>query len=649
MSVMFQSQVRSPSPLSSASSPSAELTQHELSNTSSTPPSFLSAPSLASPALPPAPLLQPFAPLGTSPRPCPPSICTHVSPSTLSPLSGLIPSPSLTTAPAAASPQARLLLAYSKVALATLILRIPPVYVMSRDDYSPQSAANPQQAIPLKVRIMGSVQPTAHDHSIASTSTPASLAPIKPQHHDVAGSEIFLAAKDLCALIHTRKGNVAKSIGGFAEWEKARMAVLCPRSNGSVSTHILTVLSLAGMYRLLNASRSPLAPVVMKVLYEVVDNLLDDEAARRNKHLAEEEAEVLRAAAASAKAEEDEARSDALPSTSSSSSSPASSSSASSPSTSLPLSAEQLLSNARTLASPSTSVQLAGAVSGLEQSFPPQSSNAQSAPRAMSKKGRKEDRGDDDEATQVSGPVHIYSLVSLSDGVGFVRLKLKDQASVRQELRRMREGPTGIQVADDKQATIDGAERAHAAAEVSRARNEGGSSVGATVGRQVASRRAAAVLPTVATPAMAVSSGFDRPTVAAVPVSVDKENERERWRLDFRQQQRDECASIDDARQRLIDEVARALQSTVSFYACWRESSESVSPVSTTVATAFPPVLAPHNCREHATDTGNHYLFDDNIACEALSQRAAGTKIGAVSHKLRLVRISAPCCVVDTT
>ena len=188
--------------------------------------------------------------------------------------------------------------------LATLILRIPPVYVMSKDDHSSQSSVHPQATIPLKVRIMGSVQPTAHGHTVVSNRTPASLAPIKPVHRDMAGSELFLVAKDLCTLIHTRKGNVAKSIGGFAEWEKARMAVLCPRSNGSVSTHILTVLSMAGMYRLLNASRSPLSPVIMKVLYEVINNLFDEEAERREKQAAEAEAEALRAATASAKAEE---------------------------------------------------------------------------------------------------------------------------------------------------------------------------------------------------------------------------------------------------------------------------------------------------------------------------------------------------------
>ena len=61
---------------------------------------------------------------------------------------------------------------------------------------------------------------------------------------------------DICLLIHTRKGNVAKSIGQFGASEKARMAVICPRSDGTVSTHVLTVLSVSGLRRLLASSRS---------------------------------------------------------------------------------------------------------------------------------------------------------------------------------------------------------------------------------------------------------------------------------------------------------------------------------------------------------------------------------------------------------
>ena len=68
--------------------------------------------------------------------------------------------------------------------------------------------------------------------------------------------ELYVVAKDICLLLHTRKGNVAKSIGQFSGDEKCRMAVICPRSDGTVSTHVLTVLSVGGVKRLLDSSRS---------------------------------------------------------------------------------------------------------------------------------------------------------------------------------------------------------------------------------------------------------------------------------------------------------------------------------------------------------------------------------------------------------
>ena len=392
------------------------------------------------------------------------------------------------------SPQARLLLAYSKVPLATLILRIPPMYVMSRDEHSFQSSATSPDAIPLKVRIMGSLQPTVHDHTVCFNRAPASVAPIRPQHRDTASREIVFVAKDLCTLIHSRKGNVAKSIGVFAEWEKARMAVLCPRSNDSVSTHILTVVSMAGMYRLLNASRSPLAPVIMKVLYEVINGLLDEEERRRNAHSAEVEAEAFGAEAASAKSETAFARSEAP------------------------------------------------------------------APCAASRRGRKEYRGDEDEASQVSGPVIVYSLVSLSSGVSFVRLQSKDRMSVRQELRRLRQGVDGAQEADDEQTTIEVVERAHAA-EVSRCEDRDASGASGAARHQGTSKRAAAARLTVAK-AVAMPSGFGQPTLAAIPVQVfeEKESERSGQRL----QERDERVTIEDVGRRSFDDNAGALQSNSS-------------------------------------------------------------------------------------
>ena len=132
--------------------------------------------------------------------------------------------------------------------------------------------------IPFKVRIMGStkVAPTIHHRARDdATTAPASVEDVDCIS---AGSEIFIVAKDVCTLIHTSKGNVTKSVGGFTEWEKARMAVLCPRYNSSVSTHVLTVLSIAGVDRLLNTSRSPMAPAILKMLHRQINTVLDEQA-----------------------------------------------------------------------------------------------------------------------------------------------------------------------------------------------------------------------------------------------------------------------------------------------------------------------------------------------------------------------------------
>ena len=169
-------------------------------------------------------------------------------------------------------PQFQPQLAYDKVPLCTLVLRIPYLYLMSRDDHALSSTSR-EALIPFKVRIVGSVHAAMDHTSLDTNQSAASLTAIEAAYRARAGREIYLVAKDLCALIHSQKGNVAKSTHGFAEWEKARIAVLCPRVDGSTSTHILTVLPVAGMYKLLHMSRSLLASSIMAVLYEVINSL----------------------------------------------------------------------------------------------------------------------------------------------------------------------------------------------------------------------------------------------------------------------------------------------------------------------------------------------------------------------------------------
>lgn len=63
------------------------------------------------------------------------------------------------------------------------------------------------------------------------------------------------------------------SVGQFRDSERARMPVLCQRSNGIESTHILSVLTIEGVRRLLTASRSPLATQVLIWAGEVVQSV----------------------------------------------------------------------------------------------------------------------------------------------------------------------------------------------------------------------------------------------------------------------------------------------------------------------------------------------------------------------------------------
>ena len=63
--------------------------------------------------------------------------------------------------------------------------------------------------------------------------------------NELGEHELYMATKDICLLLHTHKGNVAKSIGQYSADEKCRKPVICPRSDGTVSTHELTVLSVS--------------------------------------------------------------------------------------------------------------------------------------------------------------------------------------------------------------------------------------------------------------------------------------------------------------------------------------------------------------------------------------------------------------------
>lgn len=138
----------------------------------------------------------------------------------------------------------------NKKPLKVLYVNVQRQYTVSKKETVRMSKDDKERLVPVHVRIMG---------------TPAR-------------GELYFVAKDVCLLIHTRKGNVAKSIGQFREDEKVRMSVVCPRSNGTVSTHILTALTVKGVRRLLTTSRSPLASHVLKWILKQVDVIMAEYA-----------------------------------------------------------------------------------------------------------------------------------------------------------------------------------------------------------------------------------------------------------------------------------------------------------------------------------------------------------------------------------
>lgn len=67
--------------------------------------------------------------------------------------------------------------------------------------------------------------------------------------------------QDVAQLLHIHEANVARRIAPFVPHERARMHVLCVQSNGTKATLMLSVLSVAGMTRLLTASKKAVSTI----------------------------------------------------------------------------------------------------------------------------------------------------------------------------------------------------------------------------------------------------------------------------------------------------------------------------------------------------------------------------------------------------
>ena len=93
--------------------------------------------------------------------------------------------------------------------------------------------------------------------------------------------DLYFVAADISQLIHSRKSNIAKAVSVFTDDERARCSVVCPRSNNTQSTHILTVLTMAGVKRLLHSSRSTIALPLLAWLQDKVDQIVAQETSGR--------------------------------------------------------------------------------------------------------------------------------------------------------------------------------------------------------------------------------------------------------------------------------------------------------------------------------------------------------------------------------
>jgi len=86
--------------------------------------------------------------------------------------------------------------------------------------------------------------------------------------------DLYFVAADLSQLIHSRKSNIAKAVSVFSDSERARCSVICPRSNQTQSTHILTVLTMDGVRRLLQSSRAAIALPFLAWINQQVEDIV---------------------------------------------------------------------------------------------------------------------------------------------------------------------------------------------------------------------------------------------------------------------------------------------------------------------------------------------------------------------------------------
>ena len=147
------------------------------------------------------------------------------------------------------------------------------------------------------------VNSAAHSNTQPSTpthqpSTPPTATDMVTVNIRVMGgpalTDLYFVAADISQLIHSRKSNIAKAVSVFTDDERARCSVVCPRSNNTQSTHILTVLTMAGVKRLLHSSRATIALPLLAWLQDKVDQIVaQDNSSRSQSHTEQQRTAVV--------------------------------------------------------------------------------------------------------------------------------------------------------------------------------------------------------------------------------------------------------------------------------------------------------------------------------------------------------------------
>ena len=129
----------------------------------------------------------------------------------------------------------------SKLPFELVQVPLPWQHAVSRNECKLLSSVQKSLLVQRPVRVMlCSSPPCGPDDAGRLTLTP---------------DNVYFVAKDVAQLLHIHEANVARRIAPFLPHERARMHVLCMQSNGTKATLMLSVLSVAGMTRLLTASK----------------------------------------------------------------------------------------------------------------------------------------------------------------------------------------------------------------------------------------------------------------------------------------------------------------------------------------------------------------------------------------------------------